>query len=141
MLFEYIYIVTHIPVWFCISLLSYLEISVCVKYTQWLGVKKGGGGIASCILCILCIRRSVSKRLKTVSCECKCCLGELHLIDEHVRDCQLFFVLFAYNYLNDEVWVVILIQKRQLMLSPNDGLFMRINFQNLRSQVFQGLLP
>lgn len=49
--------------------------------------KERRGGIVSCILCILCIRRSVLKRLKTVSRECKCCLGEFHLIDEHVRDC------------------------------------------------------
>lgn len=49
--------------------------------------ERRGGGIVSCILCILCIRRSVLKRLKTVSRECKCCLGEFHLIDEHVRDC------------------------------------------------------
>lgn len=58
---------------------------LCRMYMYVVGGCKGGGGYFR--LCILCIRRSVSKRLKTVSSECKCCLGELHLIDEHVGDC------------------------------------------------------
>lgn len=85
-LFEYIYSYSYSSL--VLYLLTILSWNICLcKIYVVAGCKERGGGIASCILCILCIRRSVSKRLKTVSCECKCCLGELHLIDEHVRDC------------------------------------------------------